>query len=120
MVRWRGRGKRSASVHLWRYPMRSQRWSRDDGSATLGEIWAATAAMLLSWKSGFPSTEISVVKQAGPTFEYAFHSDNGLFGSEIRNFAAALKLSTEALQNFTPNAYHVLLVAPLDWNSHFQ
>jgi hypothetical protein len=74
------------------------------------DCWAAAAAMILSWK-GIPTTEQAVAQQAGQYFENAFNADNGLFGSEIGNFAAALNLVIEAPQSYTATAYYNLLVA---------
>jgi hypothetical protein len=71
--------------------------------------WAASAAMLLSWKASIPISEQMAAHDAGSTFEYAFNADSGLYGSEIANFAAALGLTTEAPQNYTAAGYSQLL-----------
>jgi Papain-like cysteine protease AvrRpt2 len=75
------------------------------------DCWVAAAAMLLSWKGGISTTESAVAQQAGQYFENAFNADNGLFGPDIGNFAAALNLATEAPQSYTSTAYYNLLVA---------
>lgn len=73
--------------------------------------WAASAAMLLTWKNGIPVSESQAAQRAGGSFEYAFNANNGLFGSEIANLAAALNLRVEAPQNYLPAGYHDLLTA---------
>jgi Papain-like cysteine protease AvrRpt2 len=73
--------------------------------------WAAAAAMLLTWRTGISVSEFSAAQQAGATFEYAFNSNSGLLGAAIADFAAALRLVTEAPQNYDPSGYYDLLAA---------
>lgn len=71
--------------------------------------WAAAAAMLLSWKNHSPYTELSAATAAGPTYLYAFNSNSGLPGPAVAELAAALHLSVEAPQSWTPEGYANLL-----------
>jgi Papain-like cysteine protease AvrRpt2 len=73
--------------------------------------WAAAAAMLLSWKTGIPLTELQAAQEAGPNFEIELNSDAGLSGPEVGSFAAALGLVAEAPQNWDPDGYASLLTS---------
>lgn len=72
--------------------------------------WAAAAAMLLSWKSGLPNTELAGAQAAGEYYVNAFNSDVGLLGSEVEDFANRLSLNVEQPQNYTPDGYNQLLM----------
>lgn len=73
--------------------------------------WAAAAVILLRWKNKGAYSELDVAKMAGRQFEDAFNNDTGISGEQFAAFAAALRLKTEAPQNFTPAGYNKLIKA---------
>lgn len=87
----------------WRVPVIAQ-------SRTMS-CWAAATAMLLTWKQQIPVSEEQAARAAGNSYLIAFHSNQGVLGTEIADLARLLHLATEPPQSLSAEGYHSLLSA---------
>lgn len=81
------------------------------GQTKTMSCWAAVSAMMLTWKTGIPQTELTAATASGPNFVQAFNANTGLRGVEVAEVAQALNLKIEVPQNYLPTGYYDLLKA---------
>ena len=71
--------------------------------------WAAAAAMMLSWKSGVPVTELQAASNGGTSALAAYQNNTGLTGPEISDFVSKLGMRVEQPQNLSAAGFKSLL-----------